>query len=51
MLMALGREGIAAGVDLGRFYPELDRSILTCVTERRTNEEIDRLVTAWKEAM
>lgn len=51
VLMALGREGIEAGVDLGRFYPELDRSILTCVTERRTNEEIDRLVTAWKEAM
>lgn len=50
VLGALASEGIAGGIDLGRFYPELDRCILTCVTEKRTGEEIDRLVMAWKGA-
>ena len=51
VLGAMSSRGIAGGIDLGRFYPELDHHILTCVTEKRTGEEIDRLLSAWKEAV
>lgn len=37
---------IIGGLPLGRFYPELSDCMLFCVTEARTKEEIDRLVTA-----
>ena len=36
--------GILGGLPLGRFYPEYENGWLVCVTERRTREEIDRLV-------
>ncbi|MEN6371449.1 MAG: aminomethyl-transferring glycine dehydrogenase subunit GcvPA [Armatimonadota bacterium] len=36
--------GILGGVDLGRYYPELENHMLLCVTERRRKDEIDRLV-------
>ena len=36
--------GILGGLPLGRFYPDLADCWLVCVTERRTREEIDRLV-------
>ncbi len=36
--------GILGGLALGRFYPDLADAWLLCVTERRTREEIDRLV-------
>ena len=32
------------GLDLARYYPELENCMLVCVTEKRTKEEIDRLV-------
>ena len=35
---------IFGGLDLGRFYPELKNHLLFCVTEKRTKEEMDRLV-------
>jgi glycine dehydrogenase subunit 1 len=38
------REGILAGVPLGRWYPELSDCLLVAVTEKRTKEEIERLV-------
>ena len=50
VLGALREKGIAAGIDLGRFFPELDRCILTCVTETKTGADIERLVAAWREA-
>lgn len=37
-------ENIFAGVPLGRWYPELSDCMLVAVTEKRTKEEIDRLV-------
>ena len=49
VLASLRERGIAAGIDLGRFYPELDRCILTCVTETRTPADIDALVAAWRD--
>ncbi|PIQ99503.1 MAG: aminomethyl-transferring glycine dehydrogenase [Nitrospinae bacterium CG11_big_fil_rev_8_21_14_0_20_45_15] len=37
-------DGIVAGLPLGEYYPELDDSLLLCVTELNSREEIDRLV-------
>lgn len=35
---------IIGGLDLSRFYPELDHHLLFCVTETKSKEDIDRLV-------
>ena len=35
--------GYFAGVPLGQWYPEMADSVLVCVTEKRTHEEIDGL--------
>ncbi len=43
---AVLKAGIDPGLDLGRFDESLDQSLLVAVTERRTREEIDRLVEA-----
>jgi len=40
--------GIIGGLALGRFYPELKDSMLFCVTEMNTKEEIDKLVNLLK---
>lgn len=37
-------EKMIGGLDLGKYYPELENCMLVCVTENRTKEEIDRLV-------
>jgi glycine dehydrogenase subunit 1 len=42
----LADEGILAGVDLGRFFHDLDHHLLVCVTERRSRADIDRLANA-----
>jgi glycine dehydrogenase subunit 1 len=36
--------GILGGLNLGVYYPELENHMLFCVTERRSKEQIDRLV-------
>jgi glycine dehydrogenase subunit 1 len=36
--------GVLAGVPLAPWYPELSDCFLVCVTEKRTRQEIDRLV-------
>jgi glycine dehydrogenase subunit 1 len=36
--------GILGGFDLGRDYPSCSNSLMICVTEKRTREEIDNLV-------
>ena len=43
---ALLGQGIIGGLPLGDFYPEFENALLICVTEQRTKEEIDALVTA-----
>ena len=48
MLAELREKGVAAGVDLGRFFPELDGCILTCVTETKTEADIKYLAAAWR---
>lgn len=48
VLAKLRDKGVSAGVDLGRFYPELENCILTCVTEKKTEADVARLVDAWR---
>jgi glycine dehydrogenase subunit 1 len=49
VLAALERRQILGGLDLGRFYPELDDCILMTATELTSSADIDRLVTALSE--
>jgi glycine dehydrogenase subunit 1 len=50
-VLALCREkGILAGVPLGQWNEELSDAFLVAVTEKRTREEIDRLVDAFDQA-
>ena len=41
--------GIIGGYDLSQFYPGMENDILFCVTETRTKEDIDYLVSVLKE--
>ncbi len=38
--------GMIGGLPLGGMYPQMENAMLVCVTEQRTKEEIDALVTA-----
>ncbi|HJW85802.1 MAG TPA: hypothetical protein VJ440_04130 [Candidatus Brocadiaceae bacterium] len=38
------KSGIIGGLELSQYYPELYNSILLCVTETKTRENIDTLV-------
>src|SRR5262249_17382955 len=40
------RPGAAAGVPLGRWYPELSDALLLCVTETHQKPQVDRLIAA-----
>ena len=49
VLDALERNTILGGLDLGRFYPELDDCILMTATELTTSSDLDRLTAALAE--
>ena len=51
VLDALAAEGIAGGYPLGRDYPEFSDGLLVALTERRSKEDIDRLVEALDRAV
>jgi glycine dehydrogenase subunit 1 len=48
---ALAEHKIIGGVPLGRFYDDEANSLLVSFTEKRTRDEIDRLVEAMKDAI
>ncbi|MBI4495860.1 MAG: aminomethyl-transferring glycine dehydrogenase subunit GcvPA [Deltaproteobacteria bacterium] len=48
-LAGLLREGFIGGLPLKRFYPELEREILVCVTERHSRGTLDRFARALAE--
>jgi glycine dehydrogenase subunit 1 len=45
----LREAGMVAGLDLGKYYPELGGCMLTAVTEKRTRDEIELLAGMLKE--
>ena len=46
VLARLAKQGILAGVDMGRWNDAWSRDLLVCVTERHSKADIDRLVSA-----
>ncbi len=50
VLEACQQAGVLAGVPLGKWYPQLDDCFMVAVTEKRTKEEMDRLVGALRTA-
>lgn len=42
------QHGIAVGVDLGRYYPDLDGTVLAAVTETKDKEQLDHYVSVGK---
>jgi glycine dehydrogenase subunit 1 len=42
VLEALARRGIAGGLDLAPYYPQLGPALLVCATETKTREDIER---------
>lgn len=42
-------KGIFAGIDLGKFYPDMKNKFLVCATETKTQEDLDRFVTTLKD--
>jgi glycine dehydrogenase subunit 1 len=48
---ALDRGAVVAGLPLGRFYPELEDTLLVCTTDMHGPADIDRLVTALGKAV
>ncbi|HZT12753.1 MAG TPA: aminomethyl-transferring glycine dehydrogenase subunit GcvPA [Candidatus Baltobacteraceae bacterium] len=46
VLSALRERGVLGGIDLGRFYPDMNDCILMCATELTSSSDIERLCTA-----
>ena len=46
VLAELDAQGIVAGVGLGEWYPELDRCLLVCTTETKTDDDLARFADA-----
>lgn len=44
VLSALKKKGIIGGISLKQFYPDLKNHILVCVTETKSQEDIDRFL-------
>jgi glycine dehydrogenase subunit 1 len=51
VLHDVAASGVSAGVDLGMLDPSLSDCILTCVTEKRSAEDVSRLVGAVREVI
>jgi glycine cleavage system P protein (glycine dehydrogenase) subunit 1 len=45
---ALLKKKIIGGLALGRFYPELEGSVLLCATEMSRREHMDQLAEAYQ---
>jgi len=44
------KENIIGGLNLGKYYPKLKNTMLFCVTEKNTKQDIDRLVEVLRES-
>ena len=51
VLQRLRTEGVLAGLDLTRWYPELDNAILVCATETKTEADLERYASGLDSAL
>lgn len=51
VIAAMAEKGFQAGIDLGRFFPDLKDHLLVAVTEKRSKDEILGYVTALREVI
>ena len=51
VLEAMAADGVLAGFDLSRDYPELGNAILVCATEKRIEADINAYASALKNAL
>ncbi|HTT43312.1 MAG TPA: aminomethyl-transferring glycine dehydrogenase subunit GcvPA [Steroidobacteraceae bacterium] len=51
VLQGLAARGIAGGLDLAAFYPELGPALLVCATETKTQDDLERYRTCLGELM
>lgn len=49
VILDLVDDGVLAGVNAGRWYPDMDDCLIVAATEKRTNEQIDCMADALKE--
>jgi len=43
--------GISPGLDLSLYFPKLENTVLTCITEVKTTEDIQAYVSLLEEAL
>ena len=51
VLAAMTADGVQGGFDLGRHYPNLGEAILVCVTETKTDADIEQFVSSLRAAL
>jgi len=51
VLSSMAEQGVLGGFDLQPCYPQLGNAILVCVTETKTNEDLQRYVAALRHAL
>jgi glycine dehydrogenase subunit 1 len=51
VIVAMEKEGILAGYDLGKHHPSMQHCLLVCVTETKNAEDITRYVNALERAL
>ena len=51
VLAAMAERGVLGGLDLSEYYPDLGSAILLCATETKTQGDLDRYVSAMKDAL
>ncbi len=51
VLSSMAEQGVSGGLDLQLYYPQLGNAILVCVTETKTNEDLQRYVAALRHAL
>lgn len=51
VLAAMAERGVLGGLDLSEYYPDLGSAILVCVTETKTQGDLDKYVSVMRDAL
>jgi glycine dehydrogenase subunit 1 len=51
VLAGMAEQGVAGGFDLQSYYPQLGNAILVCVTETKTEQDLQRYIAALRHAL